>query len=317
MNIKYLTLAAFAAAAMATPAVAQQYPPESATIVVGSSPGGSTDAMARIIADGLSQKWGVPVVVENREGAMNTIAAGHVANSEPDGSVLLMASPQHTQAPAQVDLAFDAVEDFAPVTMVDKYPTYLVVNTSVPVENAAEFVQYVLDNPNELNFGSAGRGSGQFRNMTILMNATGMEMAEITYSGGSPTNVALMGNEVQTTFSTLSGVRSFDESQVRVLAVTTATPSAFMPDVPPLQDAANLESFDEFDWHGLFAPGGTPDEIVNNIRDDVVELMEDPEIRAAVDNLGVELVLNTPAEFSDFVERDIERWTEFFGSLDQ
>lgn len=311
----YKTTALVAALALLAPqAWAQDYPSGNVTIVVGSSPGGSTDAVARIIADGLSSKWGVPVVVENREGAMNTIAASHVANSPADGSVLLMASPQHTQAPAQMDLNFDAVADFAPITMVDKYPTYLVINSSVPATNAAELIEYARAHPGELNFGSAGRGSGQFRNMTMLMEATGIELAEITYSGGSPTNVALMGNEVQATFSTLSGVLGMDETQVRVIAVTTANASPFLPDVPPLQTAAGIEGFDEFDWHGLFAPAGTPPAVLDKIHADVAELMAVPETRAMMDQLGVELVLDSPAEFSAFVAADVARWTDFFAA---
>jgi tripartite-type tricarboxylate transporter receptor subunit TctC len=312
------TMALVAAMALLAPQVlAQDYPTGNVTIVVGSSPGGSTDAVARIIADGLSTKWGVPVVVENREGAMNTIAASHVANAKPDGSVLLMASPQHTQAPAQMDLNFDAVADFAPITMVDKYPTYLVINSGVPAETTAEFIEYARANPGQLNFGSAGRGSGQFRNMSMLMEETGIELAEITYSGGSPTNVALMGNEVQATFSTLSGVQGMDESQVRVLAVTTATPSPFLPDVPTLQESAGLESFDEFDWHGLFAPAGTPDAVVDKIQADVATLMAEANTRAMMDQLGVELVLDSPADFNAFVAADVERWTAFFADAAQ
>lgn len=298
----------------AGPALSQDYPTDVVTIVVGSSPGGSTDAVARIVANELGKKWGKPVVVENREGAMNTIAAGYVAEAKPDGHTLLMASPQHTQAPAQMQLAFDVVTGFAPITMIDTYATYLVVNSSIPVEDTAGLIAYAKENQGMLNYGSAGRGSGQYRNTVTLMEMTGIDLAEITYSGGSEANLALMGNEVQTTFSSLSGVRGMEEDKIKVLGVTTAEPSRFLPDVPPLGVTAGLEGFDEYDWHGMFAPAGTPPEVIEKIAADVKEALTKPEVAAMLEGLGVEPVLNTPAEFSKFVTSDVAKWKEFFAN---
>ena len=295
---------------------ATTYPDGTVRIIVGSAPGGSTDAMARIVATSLSKKWGQAVVVENRDGAMNTIATEYVAKSKPDGKTLLMASPQHTQAPSQMTLKYDAVKSFAPITMTTTYPTYLVVNTDkIQAKSAAELIAYAKANPGKLNYGTAGKGSGQYRNFAILIKRAGLKMQEITYTGGSPAMVALIGGEIDLTFTPLSGIKAAaDPTKLRVLGVTSAARSTAMPDVPPIAEAG-LPGFDEFDWHGLFAPAGTPPEIVKKIRDDVAEALQDPKNRAAVAALGLDIRADTPEQFSAFVAADLEKWNAFFKDL--
>ena len=296
---------------------AAPFPDGTVRIVVGSAPGGSTDAMARILATSLSKKWGQAVVVENRDGAMNTIATEYVAKSKPDGKTLLMASPQHTQAPSQMALKYDAVKSFAPITMTTTYPTFLVVNAEkVPAKSVAELIAYAKANPGKLNYGTAGKGSGQYRNTQILIKRTGIKMQEITYTGGSPAMVALIGGEIDMTFTPLSGIKgAADPSKLRVIGVTSAERSAALPDVPSIAEAGNLPGFDEFDWHGLLAPAGTPDEIVKKIRDDVAEALQDPKNRAAVTGLGLIPRADTPEAFSAFVAADLAKWNAFFKDL--
>jgi tripartite-type tricarboxylate transporter receptor subunit TctC len=296
---------------------ATSYPDGTVRIIVGSSPGGSTDAMARILATALSKKWGQPVIVENRDGAMNTIATEYVSKSKPDGKTLLMASPQHTQAPSQMTLKYDAVKSFAPITMTTTYPTYLVINSDkVPAKTMADLVAYAKANPGKLNYGTAGKGSGQYRNFAILIKRTGMKMQEITYTGGSPAMVALMGGEIDLTFTPLSGIKAAaDPAKLKVLAVTSAERSPATPDIPPIAEAGNLPGFDEFDWHGLLAPAGTPPEVVQKIRDDVVEALKDPKIAASVAALGLVPRANSPEEFSAFVAADVAKWNAFFKEM--
>jgi len=293
------------------------FPDGTVRIVVGSAPGGSTDAVARILATSLSKKWGQAVVVENRDGAMNTIATEFVAKSKPDGKTLLMASPQHTQAPSQMTLKYDAAKSFAPITMTTTYPTYLVVNSDkVKAKTLAELIEYAKANPGKLNYGTAGKGSGQYRNFAILTKRTGVKMQEITYTGGSPAMVALIGGEIDMTFTPLSGIKAAaDPSKMRVLAVTSAERSSAMPDVPTMAESGNLPGFDEFDWHGLLAPAGTPPEIVKQIRDDVVEALNDPKNRAAVASLGLVVRADTPESFTTFVSNDLAKWNAFFKDL--
>jgi tripartite-type tricarboxylate transporter receptor subunit TctC len=292
------------------------FPDGTVRIIVGSAPGGSTDAVARIVAAGLAKKWGHPVVVENREGAMNTIATEYVARSQPNGKTLLMASPQHTQAPSQMALKYDAVKGFAPITMTTTYPTFLVVNTDrVPVNNTAEFIKYAKANPGKLNFGDAGKGSGQYRNGAILMQRAGIKMENITYTGGAPTMVALMGGEIDATFSTYSGLNSIDRSKVRVLGTTSEKRFPLLPDVPALAEAPELSGFDEFDWHGLLAPAGTPDPIVQKIRNDIAEILQEPQSKEMLGRLGLAPLVSTPAEFSKFIAEDVAKWGAFFKAL--
>ena len=312
---RILTAAGCAALVLcATANAATAFPDGTVRIVVGSSPGGSTDAMARILATSLSKKWGQAVVVENRDGAMNTIATDYVAKSKPDGKTLLMASPQHTQAPSQMTLKYDAVKSFAPITMTTTYPTFLVVNAEkVPAKTVAELIAYAKANPGKLNYGTAGKGSGQYRNTQILIRRTGIKMQEITYTGGSPAMVALIGGEIDLTFTPLSGIKgAADPSKMRVLGVTSGERAAGMPEVPSIAEAGNLPGFDEFDWHGLLAPAGTPDEIVKKIRDDVAEALQDPKNRAAVTALGLIPRVDSPEAFTAFVAADLAKWNAFF-----
>jgi tripartite-type tricarboxylate transporter receptor subunit TctC len=284
---------------------------------VGSAPGGSTDAVARLLATALSKKWGQAVVVENRDGAMNTIATEYVAKSKPDGKTLLMASPQHTQAPSQMALKYDAVKSFAPITMTTTYPTYLVVNTDkVPAKTLSEFIAYAKANPGKLNYGTAGKGSGQYRNFQTLIKRTGIKMQEITYTGGSPAMIALIGGEIDVTFTPLSGIKgAADPTKLRVLGVTSADRSSAMPDVPSIAEAGSLPGFDEFDWHALLAPAGTPADIVHKIRDDVAEALNDPAIRTSVTSLGLAPRADSPEAFSAFVAADVAKWNAFFKDL--
>jgi tripartite-type tricarboxylate transporter receptor subunit TctC len=309
-------LLALAMAAGLSAAHADTFPDGTVRIVVGSSPGGSTDAMARLIATALSKKWNQTVIVENRDGAMNTIATEFVARSKPDGKTLLMASPQHTQAPSQMALKYDAVKSFAPITMTTTYPTYLVVNTDkVAAKTTAELLAYAKANPGKLNYGTAGKGSGQYRNFQILIKRAGLKMQEITYTGGSPAMVALAGGEIDVTFTPLSGIKAAaDPAKLRVLGVTSAERSSSMPDVPPMAEGG-LAGFDEFDWHGLLAPAGTPAPVVKKIRDDVAEAMKDPQMAKAIAALGLNIKASTPEEFTEFVAADVPKWNAFFAEL--
>ena len=301
---------------LASPAQAETFPDGAVRIVVGSSPGGSTDAMARMIATALSVKWKQSVIVENRDGAMNTIATEFVSRSKPDGKTILMASPQHTQAPSQMALKYDAVKGFAPISMTTTYPTYRVVNTAkVAAKTTADLLAYAKANPGKLNYGTAGKGSGQYRNFQILIKRAGLKMQEITYTGGSPAMVALAGGEIDVTFTPLSGIKgAADPAKLRVLGVTSAERSPSMPDVPPIADAG-LAGFDEFDWHGLLAPAGTPKEIVKKIRDDVAEAMKDPKMQASIAALGLNIRASTPEEFEKFIAADVPKWNAFFAEL--
>ena len=297
---------------------ATTYPDSGVRIVVGSAPGGTTDAMARLLATGLSKKWRQSVTVENRAGAAGTIATEFVALSKPDGKTLLMASPSHTLAASlMTTLKYDPFKSFAPITMTTTYPPYLVVNSDrVPVKSVAELFTYVKANPGKVNYGTAGKGSGQYRNFQTLIKMTGLKMQEIAYSGGTPVMVALAGGEIDLTFAPLIQINSSaNPEKLRILGVTSAQRSPVTPNVPSIAETEGMSAFDEYEWHGLLAPAGTPNDVAQKIRDDVAEMLKDPKILSAVSALGLIPKVNSPEEFSKFVEADVLKWNTFAQEL--
>jgi tripartite-type tricarboxylate transporter receptor subunit TctC len=209
---------------------------------------------------------------------------------------------------------YDAVKSFAPITMTTTYPTYLVVNVDrVPAKSTTELLAYVKANPGKLNYGSAGKGSGQYRNTQILSKMAGLRMQEITYTGGTPVMVALTGGEIDLAFAPLAQIESAaDPAKLRVLGVTSAQRSPTSPNVPAIAESEGLSGYDEFDWHGLLAPAGTPQEVVQRIREDVTDALKDPKMSSAVSALGLTLKASTPEDFSSFLAADVLKWKAFF-----
>lgn len=288
-----------------------EYPDRPPHMFVGAAPGGSLDTVTRLIGSALSDRWGQPVVVENRPGASNTIAADVVAHAPPDGYSFLIINGNHTNTPSQLKLNYDPMKSFAPVTLIATNPNVLVVSPSLPVHSIKELVAYAKANPGKLNFGSAGLASGIYLEMKILMNMTGIDMVNVNYTGGGPASVGLLGGETQLGMNSIpTALPLIQSGKLRALGVTTNVRSPIMPDVPTIAEAG-LSGYDEADWEGVLLPAGTPDAIVNKLRDDILAATKSPTLSKKFTELGFITVADKPAEFSEFLKKDIVKWAEF------
>jgi tripartite-type tricarboxylate transporter receptor subunit TctC len=294
-----------------------EYPDRTIHFLIGVAPGGSNDTLARLIADKLSAKWGQPVVVENREGASSTIAANLASRSPADGYTVLFVNNNHTVASSQMQLPYDPVKSFAPISLLVTQPDALVVNPSVPVNSLEELIAYAKAHPRQLNFGASGIGGAPYLDMLILMQKTGMQIAPINYKGSEPVLIAVLANEVQMMFGSAATVaEQVKIGKLKALAVSAKVRSPVLPEVPTIAEAANLPDFDQGSWVGALAPAGTPQEIVSKLRDGMVEAMEMPDVKKVLVARGIVPVESTPEEFGAFMGRDIPFWTDLLKSID-
>jgi tripartite-type tricarboxylate transporter receptor subunit TctC len=303
--------AAFLAAAM-FPAYAQApaYPAKPVRLVVPFPPGGSLDIAGRLIAQKLTETWGQTVVVENKPGAGGNIGADYVAKSPPDGyTILLGALSTHAVNPSLYkSMPYDAVKDFAPITLIAITPNVLVVNASLPVNSAKEFIAYAKANPGKLNFGSGSNGSAGHLAGELFKVETGSDAVHVPFKGGAPATQALMAGDTQFMFDNLANAMSqVKAGRIKALAVTTAQRSSLVPDLPTMSEAG-LTGFDISTWYGLFAPAGTPPRHrrqVERRRD------EDPElVRRAREarRRRRRPSPNTPEQFSQFIARELAKY---------
>ena len=259
-TVAVVLAAACAVFALASAANAQPYPTKTVRLVVPFPPGGSLDFAGRLIAQKLTEAWGQPVVVENKPGAGGNIGADMVAKSAPDGyTILLGALSTHAVNPSlYAKMPYDAVKDFAPITLVAVTPNVLVVNASSPVQNVKEFIAYTKANPGKLSFGSGSNGSAGHLAGELYKVETGTDAVHIPYKGGAPATQALMAGDTQFMFDNLANAMAqVKGGKLRALAVTTAKRSSLAPDLPTMAEAG-LPGFDISTWYGLFAPAGTP-----------------------------------------------------------
>lgn len=307
-------MAAVAAGAMPMPAVGQAqaaYPNKPIHIVVPFPPGGSTDVLARRIGDKLASAWGQPVVVDNRAGAGGTVGADYVAKSAPDGYTLLM-GVTGSNAIAQAlyaKLPYDVVKDFAPVSMVVSAPLVLAVNPEVKVRTAQEFLALAKSKPGGLSYGSAGNGTSMHLTGEMYKQAAGVSMVHIPYRGSAGMLTDLMSGQIQATFGdVLVLLPQIQAGKLRALAVTSKTRHPMLPDVPTL-DEAGLKGFEALSWQGLFAPAGTPPEVVEKLSAEVNKAVRSPDVREYFASRGFIVEGTTPAAFKALIEGEVKKWT--------
>src|SRR5436190_4970014 len=252
--------AACALLAFAATAAAQPYPIKPVRMVVPFPPGGSLDFAGRLIAQKLTEAWDQPVVVENKPGAGGNIGADLVAKSPPDGyTILLGALSTHAVNPSlYAKMPYDAVKDYAPITLIAVTPNVLVVNASSPVQNVKEFIAYTKANPGKLSFGSGSNGSAGHLAGELYKVETGTDAVHIPYKGGAPATQALLAGDTQFMFDNLANAMAqVKAGKLKALAVTTAERSKLVPELPTMAEAG-LPGFDISTWYGFFAPAGTP-----------------------------------------------------------
>jgi tripartite-type tricarboxylate transporter receptor subunit TctC len=306
-----LLLAVLAVVAIAgQPALAQEsWPNRPVKIVVGFAPGGATDVVARALAKELGELWGQPVVVENRTGAGGNIGTEVVAKSPPDGYTMLMASGAITINPQiHAKLPFDTEKDLIAVTNVATGPQVVVINPGVRAKTLQEFIALARANPGKLNFGSAGVGSQVHMAGENFADAAGIDVVHVPYKGEAPAYGDLIGGQIQFMVGNIAGVAPHvTNGTIRALAVTSATRSPMLPDVPTTAEGG-LAGFESAGWFGLLVPAGTPAAIVNKIRNDTVKVLERKEMKDRLATQGMAPVGNTPAEFARAMQEESARW---------
>ncbi|OZI78450.1 ABC transporter substrate-binding protein [Bordetella genomosp. 2] len=298
-----------AAAALAGGAAqAGAWPERPVTLVVPLSAGGSTDVTARLLAEKLQAQLGQPVVVENRTGAGGNIGAAYVAQAKPDGYTLLMStSTLTTNVTLYKHMPLNVEQDLIPVAQVALIPNVLMVNKDFPAQTLAQFVDYVRDKKGPLYYGSAGNGTSQHLSGALFNNMVQGEMVHVPYRGGAPANADLMAGQVQAVFSPLVEVLPYIEGgKLRALGVTTPQRSARLPDVPAVGEA--LPGFEIVLWNGVFAPAGTPAEVVDRLNTAIGKVLQDPAVRQTFADQGSTPVGGSPAEFKQIVGSEIVKW---------
>jgi len=298
---------AASAAAVSAQGAAASYPSRPIKIVVPFAPGGTTDALARLVGQRMTQDWGQPVVVENKPGAGATLGADAVAKAAPDGYTLLMGAAHHTIAQnvyAKVPYHFG--RDFAPVTVVAMVPNMVVVNASVPARTIQEFVALAKAQPGKLNYGSAGAGTAHHLIGEMFKLRAGVDLMHVPYKGSSPAVADLLSGQIQLMFDTVtSGLPQVKAGKTRALAVTTAKRSSAMPDVPSLSETV-LPGFDVGTWFGILAPAATPPDVVNKLNAELVKIVNMPEVRKQMLEMGSEPVGNTPAQMAAQIRNELD-----------
>ncbi|HEX6635317.1 MAG TPA: tripartite tricarboxylate transporter substrate binding protein [Usitatibacter sp.] len=299
-------------AAFATAAYAQPYPSKPIHFVVPYPAGGPLDTVARLLGQKVSESVHQPVVVENKPGAGGNIGADYVAKAAPDGYTILMgAVATHAINPTLYrNIPYDPVKDFAPVTEVAWTPNVLVVNPSLPVSNVKEFIAYAKAHPGELNFGSGSTGSAGHLAGELFKTMAGVQMVHVPYKGAGPAMQDLIGGQIQLMFDNLaSSLGQVRAGKVRALAVTTAKRSTLAPDLPTIAESG-LPGFDISTWFGIFAPGGTPQPVVQRLHDAFVAALHAPDVQATMKKMGAEPVGNTPEEFAAYIRAEARKYAK-------
>jgi len=303
---------AFAAAPLLVSSVlAQEWKPSKPVrFIVGFAPGGSADILARVLQGPMSQKLGVPVVVENIAGAGGSIAMTTLVRAAPDGHTVVMGFVgSHAINPALYGdkLPFRVPDDFTPITLLVTQPNVLIVNNSVPARNVAEFIAWIRANPGQ-NFGSAGIGTSNHLTGELIGLRFGAKLVHVPYKGAAPVHADLMGGHIPMTIDQVTtAVKLVGDGKVRALAVTTAKRSPKLPNVPTFAESG-APGFDLASWQGLFGPRGMAPEVVAKWYEAAVHALNDPTVKQNLDTFGSEAGGQKPAEFAAFVRQEKEKW---------
>jgi tripartite-type tricarboxylate transporter receptor subunit TctC len=288
-----------------------QYPQRAVKLMVPFPPAGATDVVARIVAQKLSERWNQPVVVENRPGAGGSLGSDLVAKSAPDGYTLLMAtSSTHSIGPALQKLPYDPIKDFAAITHVADVPNVLVVSPKLAVSSVKELVANAKANPGKLNFASSGVGTIVHLNGELFKMISGTDIVHVPYKGTALSIPDLASGNVSMLFDSLASVMPHIRAgNAKPLAINARKRSALLPEIPTLAEAG-MPEFDRYTWFGMFAPAGTPADVVRRVQGDVVAALKAPDLMKRLDDVGAEPVGSTPEQFVERIVSDGKRWGE-------
>jgi len=309
-NFLHLAAGAAALPVVSRFAWAQAYPSRPVRIIVGFAPGGATDIMARLMGESLSERLRQPFVIENKPGAATNIATEAVVNAAPDGYTLLMVTSVNAiNASVYEKLNFNLIRDVVPIASIHREPFVMEANPSVPVKTVAEFIAYAKANPGKLTMASAGIGSGNHISGELFKMMTGVNLVHVPYRGGGPALVDLISGQVQVLFATMSSsIEYVRAGKLRALAVTTATRSSVLPDIPTV--AEFVPGYESSFWTGVGAPKNTPAEIVDKLNKEMNATLADPKFKARLADLGGTALSGSPLDFGKFVADETEKWAK-------
>lgn len=309
-NVFFFT--ALIALGSAEPAHSQNWPHKTVRIIAPFAAGGSSDGIARIVAQRLGEVYGQQFVVDNRPGASGTIAAETVARSPADPYTLLLGTPsQITIAPTATKTLYDPVKDFAPISVIGTNPFVLAVHPSLPVSNLAEFIEHVRAQPNRIGYAHGGFGTIVHLSMVLFLKRAGIEMIPVTYKGGAAPAVAdVIAGHVPSYLAPLASVVPYASTgELRLLAVSSEKRAPQIPQVPTFIESG-FPGFKVLTWNGLMAAAGTPTEIIDSIAKEMSLAVRNPKVAERLNNNGVDPLGNSPEEFAAMIAADIAFWTE-------
>jgi tripartite-type tricarboxylate transporter receptor subunit TctC len=306
-----LSLVAVGCVAAVTPAWGQAYPSRTVKLVVPQAAGGAADLLGRLLADGLSKASNQTVVVENRVGAGTVMGTDSVAKAAPDGYTLLMGTFAMAVLPGiDSKLPFDPVKDLIPVVQIADVPSVLLVNKSVPAQSLKELIAYAKANPGKLSFASQGLATSGHMKGELLKQTAGIDITHVPYRGSAPAAQDLIAGHVHMLFQTVTLAASdLQNDSIRAIAITSAKRSPVLPNVPTIAEAG-MPAVESSVWFGLFAPAGTPADIVNWLNTEANKIFQTPAVRDRLTAQGMNLPLGTAAAFQQFVASESKRWVE-------
>ena len=304
-------------AVLVHPAMAQsaadKYPDKPIKIVIPVPPGGSTDTLGRAIAQKLQEKWGQPVLVENRPGASTLIGSAMVAKAPADGYTLIVAVSSHTTNPAmQASMPFDTLKDFTAVSMLARAPVLAVANPNYPASNIKELIAMGKAGKIKLDYGSAGAGTMTHLTAELIKKQTGLDLTHILYKGGTPAMMDVMSGHLAMTFATLGQVQpQLKSGKLKALGISSDTRYASVPDIPTFKEQGIDVVTTE--WFGLLAPAGTPPAIIAKLNGEVKQIMSNPELGDRL--ASIELASSTAEFLNDFIKAEVTRWSPVIKEL--
>src|SRR5260221_7719460 len=293
-------------------AKAQAWREKPVRFVVGFTPGGPSDILARALGQKLAESWGQQVVIENRPGAGGNIAAEAVAKSAPDGTTWLLGNNSilATNQSLYAKLGYDPVKDFAPVALVAIQPNILVVNPNVPVSSVKELIALAKAKPGELNYASSGSGAAAHLAGELFKAMTGVQMVHVPYKGAQPALTDVIAGQAQLMFATSASVIPYIKAgRLRALAVTTVQRSASVPELPTVSEAG-VPGFEAITWHGVVVPAATPRPLVERLNADIVKVLRMRDLRERLESLGAGVAPRTPQDLADYIAREMPEWAK-------
>jgi tripartite-type tricarboxylate transporter receptor subunit TctC len=301
-----------AAALLAVPALAQQYPAKPIRFVIAFPPGGPSDLLSRLVGSKLAEFVGQPLVFDNRPGAGGNVAGEIAARSPADGYTLLMGNNSilATNASLYKNMSFDPVKDLAPVTLIAFQPNILVVHPSLPVKSVKELVALAQSRPGQLNYASSGSGAAAHLAAELFKTMTKTSMVHIPYKGAGPALIDMLSGQCQVMFATALSVQPHLQSgRLRPLAVSTAKRARGFPDLPTVAEAG-VPGFAADTWHGVVAPAGTPQPVIARLNTEINRVLQQPDVRDRLTSQGAEVAGGTPKEFADYIQVEIPKWAK-------